>query len=324
MATTYAIHPGIGIARVGDSPDGFYLAPEATGAPPIACDGAGNELQQPAVRFRDDEGRILRQAARFDIFVYDDANPQGRPLRIGDAIHGPDSSGPLTDIHWHAYLANKKACWYEFAELEGEHGYAHDHKLRNAQVTGDARAALIIDPGPQTVNTTTKRRASFAHGENPDFTQTYPPPLSPASIDTLGDLMTDNAGRLILLGGHGVSGSYLSGLGEPRITHFANNDGWFDDVSDGPVTAILEYSIGDGKTRTLQVDASAWALVGNPGYAPEIVNLITLDDLLYDLSVRVFGYDTYLYADGRFNPDYRPYFYRDIWPILLRPTTPSG
>jgi L-Lysine epsilon oxidase N-terminal/L-lysine epsilon oxidase C-terminal domain len=318
---SYAIHPAIGIARVGDSPDGFYLAPEQTGAPPIACDADGNEApEQPVKRYRDADGRIMRQAARFQILVYDDANPQGRPLKKGDMIHGPDTSGELVDIHWHAYLANKKAAWYEFKELEGEHGYTKHHPLRNAAVTGDdARSALIIDPGPVSVNITDKRRASFARGENPKFTQTFPPPLAPASIDTLGDLMTDDQGRLILLGGHGASGSYLSGLGEPRISDYANNDGWFDDVSDGPVTAILEYRVAANQTRHVQVQVSAWALVGNPAYAPEIVNMITLDDLLYDVSVRELAYDPYLYSRRHFNPDYRPYFRRDIWPILMRP-----
>ena len=42
MATIYRIHPAIGIARVGDSPDQFYLAPERIGDLPIACDEQGN------------------------------------------------------------------------------------------------------------------------------------------------------------------------------------------------------------------------------------------------------------------------------------------
>ena len=68
--------------------------------------------------------------------------------------------------------------------------------------------------------------------------------------------------------------------------------------------------------------------------------MITLDDVLYDLAVREFGYDTYLYGtqfsqreivdvsdsaalaqwreQSNWNPDYHPYFCRDIWPILLR------
>ena len=35
--TVYRIHPGIGIARVGDSPDSFYLSPERPGS----ADGVG-------------------------------------------------------------------------------------------------------------------------------------------------------------------------------------------------------------------------------------------------------------------------------------------
>ena len=29
------------------------------------------------------------------------------------------------------------------------------------------------------------------------------------------------------------------------ISSFVNNDGWFDDISDGPVTASIEYTFMD-------------------------------------------------------------------------------
>ena len=32
MPVTYRIHPGIGVARVGDSPDDFFIGPEAPGS----------------------------------------------------------------------------------------------------------------------------------------------------------------------------------------------------------------------------------------------------------------------------------------------------
>ena len=70
--------------------------------------------------------------------------------------------------------------------------------------------------------------------------------------------------------------------------------------------------------------------------------MVTLDDVLYDLSVREFAYEPYLYgtdfakpvqidpadtaalekwrhAAKRWNPDYFVYFKRDIEPILMRP-----
>lgn len=346
MKTVYKIHPAIGIARVGNSPAQFYLAPESGGGSPIACDGQGNAAlaadgtEQTTTQMKDSEGRILRQGARFQIFIYDEASPQGRQLKIGDRIQGLDGAGPLKDIHWSAYPANKKASWYEFKELEGEHGYAPNHPLRNADVK--SRQSLIIDPGPQTVGMR-RRAAEFAKGANPNQAQRFPPPLTPNSIDTLGSLRVDDAGRLIVLGGHGNSGSYLTGLGEPSISTFANNDGWFDDVSDGPVSAVLEFfDEANQRLEFAAIDDPAWVMVGNPGYAPNIVNMITLDDVVYDLSVREFAYNTDMYgtdfskpvriAEGdtaalaswrlarkRWNPDYYPFFNRDIWPILLRP-----
>ena len=49
----------------------------------------------------------------------------------------------------------------------------------------------------------------------------------------LGEIFTDDDGRLMVLGGHGVSASYDG----TRAITFANNEGWHDDVSDGPVNA---------------------------------------------------------------------------------------
>ena len=127
MPPTYRIHPGIGIARLGNSPDAFCISPEKPGGPadrlrrrgqparsrPTAC------AEVPITTFKDDEGRIKRQAARFQIYVYDDEHPEGRPLKIGDHIEGGGNAGTLVDIQWRVYLANKKAAWYEFKPARG-------------------------------------------------------------------------------------------------------------------------------------------------------------------------------------------------------------
>ena len=44
MPTVYRIHPGIGLARLGNSPDAFCIAAEKPGALPIECDADGNSL----------------------------------------------------------------------------------------------------------------------------------------------------------------------------------------------------------------------------------------------------------------------------------------
>jgi hypothetical protein len=364
MNATYKIHPSIGIARLGNSAE-FYLAPERTGGLPIQCnpDGTVTGEEKPVTKFKDAKGAIKRQAARFRVYVYDDKSPGGRELEIGETVQvlkrksGQVFTGTVADITWTAYLANKKASWYKFKETEGEHGYAPDHPLRNASVTvPDERQNLIIDPGPQTVSTTGgsgPKNAQFTQGQNPGMPQSFPPPLTPNSIDTLGSIMAtqqDKHARLVLLGAFGNSGSVETGLGQPVIQTFANNDGWFDDISDGPVTAQLMVNVtaidgtpilpGNAKMQqvSVPVDSQAWAIVGYPRYAPEIVDIVTMDDLLYDLSVRNFAYDTYMYGvppfhrqtsppadlgfwrtQARWNLNYYPYFWRDIWPILKRP-----
>src|SRR6185437_1219843 len=219
----YRIHPGIGIARLGDSPDELCISPEKPAALPIDCDHQGNprlspdgESEKTIDSFKDAQGRIKRQAARFSIYVYDEESPEGRPLEIGDPVRGGGNEGTLVDIQWRVHLANKKAVWYRFQQLLGEHGYDASHPRRNADVTDtNARQQLIIDPGPRVVDATSVRRAHFSRAETSVYSSTFPPPLSPRSIDTLGDLVTDDAGRLLVLGGHGHSGTYKTGFGQP-------------------------------------------------------------------------------------------------------------
>ena len=346
VTPTYRIHPAIGIARLGNSPDSFYLAPESTGAPPIDCGPDGIPTPtQPVTQYKDPQNRIRRQAARFRIYVYDQQNKTGRELKIGDTVAaaqvkgsgrtGQLLTGTLSDIQWTAYLANKKASWYDFDQLEGEHGYSASHKLRNAAIEDPSlRQQLIIDPGPRSVSWANpkKRAASFAKGTASGTPESFPPDgIQPNPIATLGQLMSvtggDGHNRLLVLGGYGNSGSAKSSLGEPSIQHYANNDGWFDDTSDGPVTAnlVIQVEAIDGvpappnMTATIPVDEPAWVIIGYPRFAPQIVDIVTMDELVYDVAVRHFNYDPPIYAKGQYNCDYYPYFWRDIWPILQRP-----
>ncbi|KAF0811744.1 L-lysine 6-oxidase [Andreprevotia sp. IGB-42] len=352
---SYRIHPGIGIARLGDSPDAFCISPEKPAALPLDCDAAGNPLYTPdgttertVTTFKDAEGRVKRQAARFQLYVYDDENPQGRRLKIGDKIRGGGNEGTLIDIEWRVYVANKKAVWYEFNSLQGEHGYQDNdpnQPRRNADITGDtARQQLIIDPGPQIVNTSKRRSATMDRNRGDQYSPTFPPPLTPNNIDTLGELRTDDSGRLLVLGGHGNSGSFKDGFGHPRIDTYANNDGWFDDTSDGPVMArLVMYSENVGRTRYIDVEAPAWVIVGYPAYVPEVLDMITMDDVVYDMGIRQFATRPDLYGQPgsydkpvhippndvaalahwqagkrEWNRDHYPWFYRDVWPILFR------
>ncbi|HJQ27138.1 MAG TPA: LodA/GoxA family CTQ-dependent oxidase [Blastocatellia bacterium] len=354
MPTIYRIHPGIGIARLGNSPDAFYIGPETPASLPIACDARGNPrlssdgmTEQSVKNFKDGEGRIKRQAARFQIWAYDDEHPEGRPLKLGDQIEGGGNAGTLIDIQWRVYLANKKASWYQFEQLDGEHGYPSNHPLRNSAITDpDARQQLIIDPGPRTVDHTSQRTAQFSREASDIYAATFPPALKPNAIDTLGDLLTDDTGRLLVLGGHGNSGSFLfNDFGQPRINDYANNDGWFDDTSDGPVMArLVMFSPLVQRVRYIDVEYPAWVICAYPRYVPEILDIVTMDDVIEDMAIRQFAERTELYGTAgtfndppcipptdegalihwragrlRWNPEHKPWFYRDIWRILYRP-----
>lgn len=355
MTNIFKIHPSIGISRLGDSTAEFCLAPETALGLPVQCDNQGRALldelgnERPIDIFKDSQGRIKRQAARFRVYVYQDANDKcGRELKMGDLVQvykrqtGEAYHAIVLDIEWTVYLANKKASWYQFEESQGEHADDSDHILRNAAITdATARQRLIIDPGPQTVSYSdaAPRHAEFSKRKNAAFPQSFPPTLSPKNIETLGEMFVsqqDDHHRLVVLGGYGHSGSFKSGLN----ANSANNDGWFDDISDGPVTAKLhlQHLLDDGGSEqdlspfTVPVDDPAWVLVTYPGYVPEIDNMITIDDILYDLALREMDYAPEIYGpvSGKvrgsgsapikdWNKEYFPYFYRDIWPILCRP-----
>ena len=313
MATRYAIGPSIGIARVGNSPDSFYIAPDAISGLPFECDSAGN-LQEidglpVAVRkFKDAHGRIRRQAALFRIYRFEDGKP---------AVEVTLSDNSVKEILWTAHLANKKACWYNFAELEGNllYGEKNSYKnrgiqLRNAGATTvEDRRKLIIDPGPRTV-AGARQRADFSSSTVP---HDYPFASFPAKvtfgerITNLGSMLTDDAGRLLLLGGFGNSG------GDSSINSFAGADTWHDDISDGPVTCVLTLKTGE------VIGLSAWCIVGSPKFVPEIANIVTLADTMYDVAVRELNYAPKIFMNGAYQSDYVANFDRDIRPILDRP-----
>jgi hypothetical protein len=295
----YKIEPSIGIARVGNAPEAFYIGPEAYRGLPILPDGAPFTERD----FRDDQGRMRRQAARFRI-VHD-----GREVTL--------ASAGVAAITWTVHLANKKASWYTFVTNEGEDGYAPNHPLRNAEVAD--RNSLMIDAGPRSIAGASQSGVQFdAASAPPNYRGVnFPPgPLNPTgeSITTLGELRTDAEGRLLLLGGFGISGTPSA---DPVIGNYANNDGWWDDTSDGPVSAVIRFA--DGSEIRAQ---ASWVLVGPPSYAPQIPNLVSLWDTIFDTAVRagkVPGIlERGLWKSGPLG--YRPNFRTEIAPLVERAT----
>ena len=314
MSTVYKIHPAIGIARVGTSA-GFYVAPEVPGGLPT--DPATGE---PVTSLRDKDGNLLKQAQRFRVFAYDSkkSDDPGTEVKVG--------TNGVKAIEWTVYLANKKAVWYQFEQLtgsgqEGDAGYVANgpklNPLRNKAITGSkARQQLILDPGPRTVGGKGNPAAASFNLSGP---VTDPKKMLPYPVTTLGSVQLDASGNVLVIGGDGASGTLATNpAGSPYqyvLLAYANNDGWFDDAADGPVTASLV--LDDGKT--VSVDESAWCLSGPPKYAPQLTNLVTLHDLMYDIAVRKMNYAPRLFRAGVFNPNYEVNFFSEIAPIIGRP-----
>ena len=117
-----------------------------------------------------------------------------------------------------------------------------------------------------------------------------------------------------MLGGLGHAGTTID---PPAIQEYANNDDWFDDTADGPVTATVLL-----KDEAAIVPVKpAWVLVGPPGYAPQIPNLVTLYDAIFDIVVRMQQAHPEIYANGlwQLGPNgYKPSYQTKIKPILER------
>lgn len=297
---TYRIHPAIGFARVGNSPDAWYLEPTAVGGLPTELDTLGGE--DPVTEFKK-AGQVKRQAARFRVYRYEDGQP---PVEV---MPGEG----LRSLKWTVHVANKKAAWYSFQELQGDVMLGPDNTyaaqgvpLRNASVTGDeARQKLIIDPGPRTLDGPGEWvQLDASAGDYPHVS--FPPAdLTPYPVATLGAVRMTERGELLVLGGFGNAG----GPPGSNISTFAGADGWYDDVSDGTVTAGIVTEDGD----VFKLDA--WVVTGAPRLAPELVNIASLADTFIDVGVRLMGLCPALYDDG-YQPDYVASLERDILPIF--------
>lgn len=322
----FEVHPSIGVARVGDSTTEFYLAPESIGGRPIACDRQGNAtlaggVPVPVEHYKDARLRVKRQGARFRVVRYPKGDRSGPGVEL--TLDDPD----VASLEWTVHVANKKAAWYNFAELLGDLYYSGSYdptnsyaakqvEPRNAGVTGSARQGLIIDPGPRTL-TGSRARAEFSrstvpadypHASFPSYSGPGGRPSQGYPIDTLGEALTDDAGRLVVIGAYGRAG------GDEPISSYAGANTWYDDIADGAITCRLTLKTGE------VFDLRAWVIIGSPKFAPELVNVTTLDDILFDVGVRYHGLVPGLFdrSTGGWNPNYKASFEHDILPIIER------
>ena len=258
-----AIYPAIGIARVGNSSDEYYIGPEV----PWPED-------KPASFYKDASGALKRQAAKFRIYGLNCAGEVVKELTDDDA-----------GITWTVHVANKKAAWYQFDQAL-DIATTRPAARRNAKFQGDSRDQLAIDPGALSISGANQGGDDYRFDGGRFLGETV----------YLGELKTDAKGRLLFLGGHGISNTPIA---KNPVTTFANNDGWHDDTSDGPVTAKVILG-----SQELEVDP-AWVVTGPPNYSPSQIGVMTMWDVMVDA------------YHGAFWPTkLTPSFTHDIYPLL--------
>ncbi len=161
-----AVHPAVGVARLGNSRDAFFFGPEAPG-------------ELPGGPFKDPAGAVAKQAARFRLFGYDAEGRAVAELTARDA-----------EIAWTVTVANTKALWYGVNvafDVEGAPG-------------ADRRNPAVADRASLAVRATPRTLAGAAAAPLPlDGGQFQGLPV------TLGEAMTDGDGRLIVLAGSGAA-----------------------------------------------------------------------------------------------------------------------
>jgi hypothetical protein len=337
------IQPGLGIARLGNSPDEFFVGPETPGSVPAPHGG-----------FKDREGRIKRQAARFRIYAYD----------ASDRVLG-ELTADEADIKWSVRLANSKASFEMFLGRYWELQYpqlAGRHPLRNQEVSDPAQRAKLLEirpepasiagrheagpqyamsgnigplvytpvtsetreeltgsrsgfmnvpvfspdtPGSQALGRELTERAARYHWQ-PGVLQRPTAESAQAQV-YLGELRTDAHGRLLVLGGRGASGSLVPENPVGYLnedSYYANNDYWYDDTADGEVSA--EVTLSDG--RPVPVRAGSWVLVTPPKFAPPVEPLTTLWDRALEVAEQK-------WPEAHPRPD-RVSFLEDVYPLL--------
>jgi len=341
------IHPSINLARIGTSEE-FYLSPETSAGLPVeGTDTTGGLPIKAGTEstfidssdLRDAGGLLRRQAARFRLFAYDfdgtDRYPNGGGVEVVRGTVLADGRTVET-IVWTVHLANKKANTYVVVPSAGVEAFdGKVPQLRNPSAYGPVDApsrlkSLVIDPGPRAIDAVggtgvafdATTPATYSDGNGGIATIAQYPKSFPTGrlyepsgpLDSLGALQVDDQGRLLVLPAFGRTAAQYDEYGDPMpLTGDLNNIGWFDDAADGPVSATVVFEDG-----SVEEAFGAWVVCGDPAYAPQIRNVVSTWDDVYDAWVRELGLQPEIYdpSSQQFRPEYRPAFDTKIKPVF--------
>lgn len=343
--TSIRLHPGIGLARLGNS-DEFYLGPEAPGI--VVDPGDSGGPGPDGGTYRDSSGRLKRQAQRYRVYAYD-ANDNVIAELTSD-------SGLVKSLCWRVHVRNMKAASYAF---QGAYLFDPD-ALRNPSIQPGKkpieRKQLIIDPGVHTIASgqagpvvmkgdvftgiekgTLPGGLRFEGYTPKDPSQEVEVTYTAAKDIELGQLRLDAQNRLLFVPAPGkgdcvttpkVVLSNPSNTVEPpngpengqnpltnQFSYF-NVPGWWDDnccgeidvtvtLNDGTVLSTRDNVKSESDDGTRNPKAGAWIITAPPKYAPHLYHVVSILDRVYETFPEAYPYD------GK-----KTNFYRDIYPIF--------
>lgn len=345
--TSIRIHPGIGMARLGDS-DEFFIGPEAPG---IVVDPGGKGGPGPkGGTYRDGQARLKRQAQRYRVYAYDASGKVVAELT--------SDSDQVQAVQWRVHVRNMKAANYAF---QGAYLFDPD-KLRNPAIQPGKkpgeRNQLIIDAGVHTISSgqaepvvmkgdvftgigksTLPGQLRFEGFTPKDPSKEVEVTYKEAKDIELGQLRLDAKSRLLFVPAPGKGECVttpkvvLSNPSEtvnppngpengtnPLTNQFAyfNVPGWWDDtcggeidvtvtLKDGTVLSTRDNVKSASDEGTRNPHAGAWIVTAPPKFAPHMYHVVSILDRVYEAFP-----ESYPYGKQKTN------FYRDIYPIFAK------
>ncbi|KAG8908749.1 hypothetical protein FRB99_002987 [Tulasnella sp. 403] len=278
----FDIYPPIAIARVGDSKE-WYTGPEIPGVEPLLEGG-----------FRDAEHKIKRCAPRFRVYAFD------RDNRVLGEVTNEVVNDVTYQIQWQVHVANKKSAWVRFRgqnepRLDTQGNPVPRLTLRNPTVQPwpkdskidpyaycDTRNKLIIDSGDQKIY---GNNAGPVHLDG----KFWGSKDHPTSVH-LGDLYTDEDGRLIVAAGDGHAYSLNATTTKPQDQPFLlekfDNADWVDSMFDGYIRASVVITDENKLPMRWNLERCARVMSAPPRYAHSFQMPSTLYDVIEEVYER--------------------------------------
>jgi hypothetical protein len=288
----YRIHPTVGIARMGDSQNTYFLV----GEKPLQhfdpqqqrIPGGANKVVAGS-KMRDADGKLCKQGTKFRVFCYEfETEGPAANRKKGKLAKVWECKKDEYEINWTASVANLKA--------------SHN---------ASPRTSLPNIPAPVTLRSTVTAEV----GQRKTFVGKRSDPAHPDNRLDLGSCFLDSDHNLVVLGSEG-SVKQLSGSSAAPIDGLFWPD-WEDDEADGPISAKIKPKANNGLPDAGKPESpalGAWVVISMPDYAGDVRATTTL----YDVAINHASINAKNNGLGeKVNPEVGMTYHSYIKPLLM-------